>query len=215
MYNLNRIERLAILDTYTSKTNNVVDESEDESENEANTSNEIIKPIFADNLYRIRKERKLTQAELAEQAKVSTTIISDYENARKSPSIGYALSIAEALDTSLDELCGRNSATQYRKDITKDPVFALLTVLDIFKFHTHLLDDGSINLSMPDDYAGYSSTEIKKFFKEYEMIEEFANNNVDSTSGEEMKEKLILHIQEKFKHLPDFPVYQFPKKKSR
>lgn len=166
--------------------------------------------LFGTNLQKARRQQNLTQEKLAETAGVSTTIVSDYENRRKSPSLGYAKALAEALHIPLDTLCEDNAFAQYIKDLEREPVVALLTVIKLFKFHIRLLDDGSINLSMPADRAGYSASEIRKFFKEYEIIQEFAAS-ANSDSGKEMKEKLITHIQEKYNYLPDLPIYEFPK----
>ena len=62
---------------------------------------------------------------------------------------------------------------------------------------------------MPHDEAGYSSTEIKKFIKEFMVVQEFKDKNSDK-SGEEMTAKLLEHITEKYKHIPDLADYIFP-----
>lgn len=164
--------------------------------------------IFGDNLGFIRSNKNLTQGVLAEKAGVSTTIISDYENKRKTASAFYAKKIADALEISVDKLCGESETTRYIKKLEDNPIQALLTVIRLFRFHIQLTDEGKILLSMPDDCEGYSATEIRKFFKEYMVMQDFKQKN-DNESGDEMTEKLIEYIAEKYKHIPDFPEYKF------
>lgn len=51
-----------------------------------------------------RKEKELTQVELAKQAGIAQSFLSNIENGRQSPSLKNLQKIAKALDISLNEL---------------------------------------------------------------------------------------------------------------
>jgi transcriptional regulator with XRE-family HTH domain len=65
---------------------------------------------IGDRITQIRKQLKLSQAELGEKVGVSREIIGRYERNEVSPSIDVAIKIAESLDVSLDYLAGGNVA---------------------------------------------------------------------------------------------------------
>ncbi len=68
-----------------------------------------IEKVFAVNLKKIRKQKDMTQNELAQKSGVSIGTISSYESGIKSPSLLIVAKLAESLDVSLDELCGFNN----------------------------------------------------------------------------------------------------------
>lgn len=59
---------------------------------------------FGENLKRIRKEMKLTQAEMAKEIGISQSYIADIERNRKNISLAVVLRIAEGLNISVNEL---------------------------------------------------------------------------------------------------------------
>lgn len=59
---------------------------------------------FRENLKRIRKEMKLTQAEMAKEIGISQSYIADIERNRKNISLAVVLRIAEGLNISVNEL---------------------------------------------------------------------------------------------------------------
>lgn len=68
----------------------------------------------------IRKLRKISQAKLAELADLSVSYISFIENAKRKASLESLISIAEVLNTTLDELLNgnqRNGYAEYHNDI--------------------------------------------------------------------------------------------------
>lgn len=67
-----------------------------------------IEKVFAVNLKKIRKQKDMTQNELAQKSGVSIGTISSYESGIKSPSLLIVAKLAEALGVSIDELCGFN-----------------------------------------------------------------------------------------------------------
>ena len=63
--------------------------------------------IFANRLNSVLWKRGMTQKELAKKAGVTTSAISHYVNAVQYPHSTVLLLIADALDVSMDYLCGR------------------------------------------------------------------------------------------------------------
>lgn len=55
-----------------------------------------------------RKEKKLTQEELAEKADISRVMVSRYETGTVIPTVDVLVSLADALDVSIDYLLGRS-----------------------------------------------------------------------------------------------------------
>lgn len=62
--------------------------------------------LFGERLQKARKERKVSQDELAKMLGVHAPIIGRYERGEVKPSIEVAAKIADALDVSLDYLTG-------------------------------------------------------------------------------------------------------------
>ncbi len=60
--------------------------------------------IFADNLESILIEKGMNQSQLARDADLSVSRISDYVNKRAVPSVFAIINMAYALDMSIDEL---------------------------------------------------------------------------------------------------------------
>ncbi len=56
------------------------------------------------NLIKLRKEAKMTQTQLAEQVGVNANTISQYELAKRQPSLEILKKIAQVLNCSIDEL---------------------------------------------------------------------------------------------------------------
>lgn len=169
---------------------------------------EEAKKTFGKNLRKARKSKNLTQEELAEAIDVTPGTISSYESGHKEAGIACAKQIATALNVSLDTLFDIEPCDQYRQELKNAPIVALLTALELFQFQVAVAEDNTITLSMGENRAGYSATEIKKFFKEYEILQSFARSNGKSDAGKEMVEKLRAHLQEKFSHLPGWGEYE-------
>lgn len=160
--------------------------------------------IFSDNLRELRKKRKLTQEELAELADMSTTIISEYENTRKKPSIIAAKNIADALGVTLDELCGNDIENQFKRKLDNEAVLTVLSALRILQAQVRVDKSIELTLDPKKDTADYSTSIILDFFKEYEIIQNFAN----SCATEDMVESLLDNLKEKYKDLPALPTYK-------
>ena len=84
---------------------------------------------FNENLRKIRKERGLSQKELAERIGVPYQTITKYENTNVSPNITNIISIAKILKVSIDELVGYHAKPinliKYWQNIL-DPCFTLI-----------------------------------------------------------------------------------------
>jgi transcriptional regulator with XRE-family HTH domain len=63
---------------------------------------------FGDRLYEVRKNKKISQADLAKKIGVHGAVIGRYERNEVKPSIEIASQIAKALDISLDYLVGNS-----------------------------------------------------------------------------------------------------------
>lgn len=160
--------------------------------------------VFSDNLIELRKERRIKQEKLAEMADLSTTIISDYENRKKTPSIASAKKIADALGVTLDELCGNDTENQFKRKLDNEAVLTVLSALKILQAQVRVDKSIELTLDPKKDTADYSTSIILDFFKEYEIIQNFA----DSVATEDMVESLIDNLKEKFKDLPALPTYK-------
>ena len=84
---------------------------------------------FSENLRKIRKERGLSQKELAERIGIPFQTINRYENTNILPNIANIISIAKILKVSIDELVGYKAVPinliKYWQNIL-DPVFTLI-----------------------------------------------------------------------------------------
>jgi len=75
---------------------------------------------FNENLVNERKKCGLSQEELAERIQVSRQSVSKWETGDAMPDFNKLLALADALDISLDELCGREKYTPENIEIKKD-----------------------------------------------------------------------------------------------
>lgn len=64
---------------------------------------------FHDSLSRIAASRGLTQADLCRMSGIPTSLMSNYFNGKRSPTLTNAIAMADALQISLDELAGREA----------------------------------------------------------------------------------------------------------
>lgn len=62
---------------------------------------------FTDRLKELRKEKKLTQKEIAEQIGIKQNSYSDWETGKNEPNLENIVKLSRILDTSTDELLGR------------------------------------------------------------------------------------------------------------
>lgn len=116
------------------------------------------------NIAKFRKEKNLTQEELAKKINVSPKTISSYENNRNLPTIETLLLLSQVLEVSIDEIVGK---TNKDKNDTKEKydkqrknnllmIFAIsLFTLCIFCIHEFIVVYGLVSLS--DNFKEYLS----------------------------------------------------------
>lgn len=63
---------------------------------------------FSERLVLLRKERNLTQKQLAAEIELSELAIQHYESQRRKPAFDALISLADYFDVSLDYLVGRS-----------------------------------------------------------------------------------------------------------
>ena len=73
---------------------------------------------LGERIARIRKERGLTQVELAEQMGIIQALVSDYERDKLRPHAEMVVRFAIALEVSTDELLGMNSQKRTKATIS-------------------------------------------------------------------------------------------------
>ena len=74
---------------------------------------------FKDRLKHLRKEKNLTQIELASILHYGYTAIANYENGRNQPRINDLIRLANVFGVSLDYLVGISDVKYYMKNIRK------------------------------------------------------------------------------------------------
>ena len=77
------------------------------------------RPTFSKNMIRLRKERKMTQTELADLTGLSKRMIAYYETEAVKPPIDKVDIIAKALNVSINDLLGiKEEPGETQKDLT-------------------------------------------------------------------------------------------------
>lgn len=83
----------------------------------------INKTIIANNIKRVRKEKMLSQAQLAELAELSTQYVSHIETGKKMISLKAACRVADALDVSIGAILGNNVSSSNPNNTEIDQIF--------------------------------------------------------------------------------------------
>lgn len=163
--------------------------------------------IFSKNLTDFRKKKGFTKAQLAQKASLSPSAVTQYEKGEKAPSIINIRRLAEALDITVNDLCGTDTEEKWKES----PVTALLTTLELFQFQVIEIGANTITLGLKEDSSDYSAHEVKRFFEEYKAIRAIENLNTGSEKlRHDMMNELMASLVQKFKHLPELPVYPGP-----
>ena len=120
---------------------------------------------FAKNLRRIREERGMKQTELAKKLGVSSQTISAYEKGDgskgKNPALERVIDIANTLDVSLDDLCGR-SCKKAMPIKTLGDVARLLC--DMWDWYSVTFSERDIRRWADDGESTYNDTTPTIFF---------------------------------------------------
>lgn len=83
---------------------------------------------FANNLERIRKDKKVSQARLAKALGVTQQMISNYEKGLSSPNIEVLIKIADFFNISIDFLVGH----KVKEDVSLSPQSRLVHYKESF-----------------------------------------------------------------------------------
>lgn len=135
---------------------------------------------FWENVDQFRKKRGVTWTELSERTGHSAGSISTMKTMNKTPSVGFARSIAQALDVTIDELCSKGASQDKLQD--KTILDVLIKICDgIGKNNIYLLSrmalmlketnphDVGIGIKMADEEGNVETIEeaIEKMKKQY------------------------------------------------
>lgn len=136
------------------------------------------KEVLSKRIKELRQKKNLTQRQLAKMANTTPTSVSAYEKGQKTPSIEVLCNIANALETSVDWLCG-NKITKpiyTYADVIKSLLSALsnieFTIIDCDDYYEYRLGEAEgIFLKMDDDV-------LKQFLKDYRKMESVYNDGI-------------------------------------
>lgn len=116
------------------------------------------------NIQRLRKEKGLTQDQLAEKSSITRTALGNYERDLRIPNIEIANKIAESLDVSVDEIMGNNNKEEiykyvedYIQNLMKDTLSE--ETIDILKEYS------SLNIHDLDE-SDYEHIKYKNYFND-------------------------------------------------
>ena len=98
------------------------------------TTNHVLDMSFGQRLVELRREKKISQTELAQQLDLHKNVLGRYERDQAKPSIDVAARIAKYLGVSLDYLSGNVEA-----DIDEDLVNRVLSIQSLPKDEKELI----------------------------------------------------------------------------
>lgn len=75
---------------------------------------------FSNRLKTLRKEKNISQQELAEEIKISRTSIGYYENEKRNPDLKILIKLADFFEVSLDFLAGKSNLRKNAEQITNE-----------------------------------------------------------------------------------------------
>ena len=176
--------------------------------------------IFAEKLREARQQQKLKQSELETKSGVQASLISNYENGTKKPSLKNTLQLAKALGISIDWLCGYKPKANTPYEADTGVPFALLTVIKELnpRIESESQDKNGISktaatLIFDDDlFNSIIAEHIKNFIDEYLTIKKLENEKL---ATDDMIRTLEDHLLNKYKHLPGLPDYVGPTKNNK
>ncbi len=79
--------------------------------------------FFSKNLQFLRKEKRLTQSELANKINVDQTTIGRWEDGNREPTIGNVANIAEVFNVSIPDLLNKDLSQDYQSFDETDILF--------------------------------------------------------------------------------------------
>lgn len=94
---------------------------------------------FHENFFKYRKAKGFTQEEMAEKMEVSRQSVSKWENGEAIPDLSKVIKIAELLEVSVDELCGRETINKIETNQNIKAEQDIKLELKTNPFHTLLI----------------------------------------------------------------------------
>lgn len=155
--------------------------------------------LFSERLKQIRQKRDLSYKQLSDLSGVTATALSNYEKNGKIPNLDSAVKIAQALQISLDWLCGIENQTNSKKDDSKTILQELSHIMDSFEFEIeHKSNENLVNVV--DTFFKCSvSDNIASFCQEYAAIKQM--EKITQLMTPEMKQDLISGLVKKYCNL--------------
>ena len=163
---------------------------------------------FGRNVRKKRQEKNISQQQLSKDLGSAPSTISEYERAKRIPSLDVALSWAIQMDSSIDELCEFYSDKSNKDRVERNPLASLIAVLDFFRLTIQKVDSESVTLTFGESAPDYCAKDIAEFFKRYKIYQGFHNEYNDNPDGTPMVDALLNCITETFHDLPAMPDYR-------
>ena len=118
---------------------------------------------FKDKLKEIRKDRNLTQEQLAKQANISVRTIANYESGKREPNVEILFKICNALNIEIHDLFDNNDIAEINKNKNSkiDETYSILKEID-----TSLLE--------------IKNKELKRCYERIDMLEKDYDKLLDS-----------------------------------
>ncbi|MFP4372460.1 MAG: HD domain-containing phosphohydrolase [Halanaerobium sp.] len=144
---------------------------------------------FSSRLKKIRKSRKLSQKDLAEDLGYARTTIANYEQNTRIPSLETILEIADYFNISLDYLLGRTKIKNTFQDLILDKIQT--PVLLIEPESAKIIDFNKAALN----YYNYTKSELnyKSIFEINKSSKEIINNKIKKALNNESYPSNFIH----------------------
>lgn len=195
-----------------------------------------IKKTFAENLKRYRKERNMTQEELAKLSQVAVNSIRSYEQAKANATLENIGQIAKVLNVTIGALCDDNKPQAPSITSYADLVSALVQFKSLFLDAGVYDSDGrpqgrgrvQIDVHMdklPDDdpYSDFPVLEVQycttiqfvdktlyDFFSSFNQLESMEYSTTDEASRTLFAQMKQLWLAERMKQLQDTDIKSVP-----
>ena len=165
----------------------------------------MAKETFGQRLSRLRKEKELTQNDIADKIGVTSQAVSKWENDQATPDIDVLVKLSEIFDISLDELLGKERKTvEFKEKPSKKEIEKMFLRISI------LGSDGEkINVNLPlsivkvlmnrengelNFVTGSKSLENVDFRQIIELVEQGLIGEIMSIDGSD-GEKISIYVE--------------------
>ena len=156
--------------------------------------------ILAKRIKEKRFEYKMTQAELAKSAKVTTATISGYEKGVKMPSVENIIKIADVFNVSIDWLCGHeviNTGAEEKERSVNDIIQYFTEIDKYYKTDIEIPENKPKNMRNIIQLKLQTSEEIQHFFESWQKIKEpYEHDFIDDDVMKLWLEKELTKVRE-------------------